>query len=332
MPNTTTNTLAQMILSFDDPRVEHFYQNLIHENSQFKQEYVDRIVGILIKLDRLFKHHLELESFYYKLQEQRHAAESQYQDWASNAKHGQALDELIESDPDIKHLFVQLMDLGSSNKYLEKEGIDFLIQMEAMLDQKLEALHRKQISLDQEYITNTWHSHRRLARVIMDLAHRLPVHYEKKDRNVSEKGAEKVVFKLCEKFRGSFKPTPSGYHYIRLHDFIDFGVEQICVFLPTDQYQYVKSVASEMLSGLYSELEEFYSTFQGTQVQIEETIGKREENAEKLHEKLSQLKDLVTAYAGQLDRFSHAADQKETYADKLKVLRTPKPPPSLRRG
>ena len=49
----------------------------------------------------------------------------------------------------------------------------------------------------------------------MDLAHRLPVHYEKKT-GMFLKGAEKVVFKLCEKFRGSFKPTPSGYHYIRL--------------------------------------------------------------------------------------------------------------------
>ena len=100
-------------------------------------------------------------------------------------------------------------------------------------------------------------------------------------------------------------------------------------FLPTDQYQYVKSVASEMLSGLYSELEEFYSTFKGHKCKLKRPL-KREENAEKLHEKLSQLR-FGDKYAKQLDRFGRTADQKETYADKL-VLRTPKPPPSLRRG
>ena len=42
------------------------------------------------------------------------------------------------------------MDLGSSNKYLEKKGLIFNTNGNDA-DQKLEALHRKQISLDQIY-------------------------------------------------------------------------------------------------------------------------------------------------------------------------------------
>lgn len=332
MTDTTMTTLSKMILSFDDQRIEQFYQNFIKVNPDFKVNCVDRVVAVFIKLERLFKHHFEMEEFYFRLQEQRQSAEKEYNDWARNSKFGKSLEELLESDPEIKNVFTRLIDIGSSNKYLGKEGVDFLIEAERVLDNKLAQLHKQQISLDQHYITNSWHSNRRLAKVIKDLAYRLPVSHEKTDIHVCERGSQKIVFKLCEEFRASFKPTPSGFHYIRLDDFITVGVEQICLFFPTDQFHYVRSVVSEVLEDLYRELEEYYSTFHGTQTKIDQAFEEREQNAEKLHEKLSELKELVSAYARQLDRLSQQAEKVESYADKIKVLRTPKPPPSLRRG
>ena len=331
MSDSTMTTLSKMILSFDDQRIEKFYQNIINANPKFKADYVDRVVGVLIKLERLFQHHAELEDFYFKLQEQRNKAEQHYKSWSKNSQYGKSLDQLLDSDPEIKKVFSKLMDITVSNKYLDQEGVDFLIKAEKTLDEKLSELHQKQISLDQKYINNTWHNHRRLAKVLTDLAHRLPVNQDKTQFRVCEKAAEKIVFKLCEEFRGSFRPTPSGFHYIRSDDFIHLGVERACLFFPTDQHQYVKSFISEVLTDLYHEFEEFYSTFHGTQTEINQTFEQREVNAEKLHDKLSQLKDLVSEYANSLDRFSHREEVK-TYADKEKLPQTPKPPPSLRRG
>lgn len=330
MSDSTMTTLSKMILSFDDQRIEKFYQNIINANPKFKIDYVDRVVKVLIKLERLFKHHAELEDFYYKLQERRNEAEQHYKSWSKNSTYGKPLDQLLDSDPEIKKVFTRLMDISVSNKYLNQEGVDFLIEAEKTLDEKLSELHQKQISLDQQYINNAWHNHRRLAKVLTDLAHRLPVSQDKTQLRVCEKAAEKIVFKLCEEFRSSFKPTPSGFHYIRIDDFIHFGVEQACLFFPTEQHQYVKSFISEVLTDLYREFEDFYSTFHGTQTEINQTVEQRELNAEKLHKKLSQLKDLISEYANSLDRFSHR-EEVAAYAEKAQVLKTPKPPPSLRR-
>lgn len=331
MSNTTMATLSKMILSFDDEHVEQFYQNLIQANPEFKTQHIDRVVGIFIKLERLFKHHYELEEFYQKLQEQKQLAEKEYNNWASQSKYGKSLEQLISDDPEIKIIFEKLMDLSTTNKYLDQQGVDFLIEVEQKLDEKLSRLHKQQIQLDQDYIANAWYTNRRLAKILKDLAFRLPVNQDKTDIHACERGAQKILFKLCELFRGSFKPTPTGYHYVRLDDFIRIGVEEICYYFPTDRFHYVKSVVTEILQDIYAELEEFYSTFHGTQGDIDTTFKAREENAQKLHDKLLKLKELVTAYAKQLERFSFEAEKIETYADRMKVLRTPKPPPTLHR-
>ncbi len=330
MSDSTMTALSKMILTFDDKRIEQFYNNIINANPKFKSDYIDRVVVVLIKLDRLFKHHLELEDFYYKLQERRSQAEKHYNDWSRSSQYGKSLEQLLDSDPELKKVFAQLMDLSVSNKYLEKKGVGFLVDAEKTLDDKLAVLHKKQISLDQKYIHNTWHNHRRLAKVLTDLSHRLPVNHEKQDFRVCQKAAEKIVFKLCEEFRGSFKPTPSGFHYIRLDDFINIGVEQACIFFPTDQHQYVKSFTSEVLTDLYHEFEEFYSTFHSTQTEIDKTIEQRDITSKKLHDDLLQYQDLISEYANHLDQFSKV-EELETYKEQQKVLRTPKPPPTLHR-
>lgn len=327
--DTTISTLSKMVISFDNKKIEAFYQNLVEANPKFKNQFIDRVVGVFVKLERLFKHHYELEEFYQRLQEQRKIAETEYNSWANSSQYGKSLQQLLNDDPEIRMIFQKLTDLTTTNKYLDQQGVDFLIEAERKLDEKLSSLHKKQIQLDQDYIANAWHTNRRLAKILKDLAFRLPVTQEKTDIHACERGAQKMLFKMCEIFRGSAKPTPTGYHYIRLEDFIRTGVEEACLYYPTDQFHYVKSVTVEILTDIYRELEEFYSTFHGTQSEIDSTIVAREQNAKKLHDKLVQLKDLVSAYAKQLERFSVESEKLETYADRMHVLRTPKPPPTL---
>ena len=61
-------------------------------------------------------------------------------------------------------------------------------------------------------------------------------------------------------------------------------------------------------------------------------MTRREAVGQTLAEKVSKLKELVTEYANQLSQIARTTEQIETYATGIKVMRTPKPPPTLRPG
>lgn len=333
MSNTTITALSKMVLSFDDENLENFYHSLSKTSPEFKAQCIDKMLALFVKMEKLFEEHRILELTYRKLDKRRSEAEHHYHAWKQQHKNAKNLQELIESDPQIHQVFKKLVSLNTTNTFLDQESIDFLIQAEKTLDEKITELHQEQISLDKQYIRTSWDTHRRLAKILREISKRLPLkEIYQTNPTIFDTASEQVVFTLSELFFISVKKTPTGYQYILLEDFIQQGMHAINEYFSTQAYPLIKFFAQELLIELYQELADFYGTFQGTQEKIDTTVSQREAMGKTLSDKVSKLKELVGEYTNQLSQITRTTQEIESYATTMKVLRTPKPPPTLTPG
>ena len=266
MPNTTITALSKMLLSFGDERLENFYHNLAQSSPEFKAQCIDKMLSVFVKMERLFNEHHALEIAYHKIERHRSEAEENYRNWEQSSKNAKDLSSLIESDPKLNQIFKKLVELSTTNQFVGQESIDLLIQAEKDLDDKIASLHHEQIVLDKRYIQNSWQVHRRLVKVLRDIARRLPLkEIYQGGVDFFDTSSEKIVFELSELFFASVKKTPTGYQYLTLNDFIKAGVKAINEYFSVKSPSLIKAFSQELLVELYNELADFYGTFQGTQ-------------------------------------------------------------------
>jgi len=333
MPTTTITALSRMILSFDDAALERFYEHYSHASPEFKSRCIDRLISVALKVERFYKQHLALEQTYQQMAHRRQEAEHNYDHWEKTQRKAKDLETLIRSDPKINHLFSKLIALDTTNQFLGQQGLDLLIQTEKTLDEKIEALHQQQIGFDKKHIKNSWHSNRRLSKALSELTKKfpyLPAHIN----STHDVIAEKVIFQLSEWFFAGIKSGPTGNQFMPLEQFLTLGFSHIASHLQEgpNQADFIKFYTQELLAQLHKELVDFYSSFSGWQEKIQSTITEREQLETGLLQKLDQFKEIVSEYAQHLDQFSHQPEEIESYAENVKIMKTPKPPPTLKPG
>lgn len=333
MPNTTIATLSKMVLSFDDERLESFYHNLSKSSPEFKAQCIDKMLSVFVKMEKLFEEHRMLELMHRKIERRRNEAEQRYQDWEQKNQDAKNLQKLIESDPKMNLVFKKLVELSTTNQFVGQESIDLLIQAEKTLDEKIATLHQEQVFLDKRYIQSSWQTHRRLSKVLREIAKRLPLKdIHQLESAIFDTASEKIVFDLSELFFASFKKTPTGYQYITLDEFVKIGIGTANEYFTVKSPSLVRAFSQEVFVELYHELADFYGTFQGTQQELDSTVNKREALSQELTEKITKLKELVGEYTGQLAHIAQISQEIEPPTDGAKIIRTPKPPPTLRPG
>ncbi|OGT05716.1 MAG: hypothetical protein A2103_00125 [Gammaproteobacteria bacterium GWF2_41_13] len=333
MPTTTIMALSRMILSFDDAALERFYEHYSQASPEFKSRCIDKLINVALKIERFYKEHLALEQTYQQMSHRKQEAEQNYDRWEKNQRKAKDLEALIRADPKINHLFSKLIALDTTNQFLGQEGLDLLIQTEKTLDEKISALHQQQINFDKRHIKNSWHSNRRLSKALSEITKRfpcLPVYAD----NTHDQLAEKIIFQLSEWFFAGIKSGPTGNQFMPLEQFLTISFSHVashCQGGP-NQADFIKFYTQELLTQLYKELVDFYSSFSGWQEKVQTTITEREQLGASLIQKLDQFKEIVSEYAQHLDQFSQRPEEIESYAEGIKIMRTPKPPPTLKPG